>query len=707
LSPSPDNFEHRWLIQATLARAGQQIGLPAHGLDTIELGGAVVNSVFDLATLYESVGQQVGLQAVRTKLNVPDEIRELLRDGMAVVLIEQDYSIVFSWHRKSTYTATKFQDHSSQVVNISRKELSALLVKPTVVVLAVKPLLDCDAISASPVYAHVPHGNSPSNHHAHHHLTPLARFRGLFRMERSDIGLVAIFAFASSVLSLSTPLAVESLVNVISWGIYFQPLIILALILLTSLLLAATFGVLQNVVVEIIQRRQFVRLASDLAHRFPLANREQIKAEHPRELANRVLDIITIQKSTAVLLLDATNIVIVSIVGLLLLSFYHAYLLGFALLMLVLITVLTWALGIGGVDTAIEESKTKYRLVHWLQDVLDSPTAFRINGGNLFGINEASSIATDYVMARQQHFRVLIRQIVFVAGLQALALSAVLGIGGWLVMQGDMTLGQLVAAELVVTLVVGAFSKAGKSIEKFYDILAAMDKVGHLLDLETDSNAKVELDSNCPLPINWSNLEFDLGLRGFSAPEESIEAGQLVAIRTSEPLPRIAETLAGLFRPLSGTIRIMQFDVSTLSVAVHQGRKLNLAGRPEVFHGTVASNIDMGRDFVGLPAIREALEAVNLWTDVSTMPSGLDTRLQSTGFPMTPVQLSKLMIARSLVARPQMLIVDGLLDCMTARDQESLIAHFQSIKPRCTTVLITQRGEVAELCDRMIDWRLP
>jgi putative ABC transport system ATP-binding protein len=217
----------------------------------------------------------------------------------------------------------------------------------------------------------------------------------------------------------------------------------------------------------------------------------------------------------------------------------------------------------------------------------------------------------------------------------------------------------------------------------------------------------VELDSNCPLPINWSNLEFDLGLRGFSAPEESIEAGQLVAIRTSEPLPRIAETLAGLFRPFSGTIRIMQFDVSTLSVAVHQGRKLNLAGRPEVFHGTVASNIDMGRDFVGLPAIREALEAVNLWTDVSTMPSGLDTRLQSTGFPMTPVQLSKLMIARSLVARPQMLIVDGLLDCMTARDQESLIAHFQSIKPRCTTVLITQRGEVAELCDRMIDWRLP
>ncbi len=80
----------------------------------------------------------------------------------------------------------------------------------------------------------------------------------------------------------------------------------------------------------------------------------------------------------------------------------------------------------------------------------------------------------------------VIRQVVFAVGLQVVASTALLALGGWLVIDGQLTLGQLVASELVVTVVVGAFAKAGKSLEKFYDLMAGIDKVGHLLDIPTD-----------------------------------------------------------------------------------------------------------------------------------------------------------------------------------------------------------------------------
>jgi putative ABC transport system ATP-binding protein len=633
------------------------------------------------------------------------EIGELLRGGMAAILLESGRSLLFTSVSRSNFDAIAYQDQAVHTVQLSRRELDQLLARSDVSVLAVKPLQDCDSISANPVFAQTRQLKVDEHHDYHDHISPLSRFFGLLRMERKDISLVAIFAFASSVLSLSTPLAVESLVNVISWGVYVQPLIVLAVILLVSLVLSGMFSVLQNVVVEIVQRRQFVRIVCDLAHRFPVSNRQQLKAEHPRELANRVLDIMTIQKATAVLLLDGTNIVIVSFVGLILLGFYHAYLLSFVIVLLISMTLIVWLLGRGGVSTAIEESKTKYRMVHWLQDVLDSPTAFRINGGDLLAINRASSIATEYVEARKKHFQVLLRQIIFAAGLQAIALTSVLGIGGWLVMQGDLTLGQLVAAELVVALVVGSFSKAGKSIEKFYDLMASIDKVGHLLDIKADSNTALDLIGDGPLPLDWSDVEFDCGITKMSVPAGSIEPGTLTAILIAEPLPKVAETLAGLLPPLNGSIKVSHIDVAALSVAVHQGRQLSLAARAEIFYGSIASNIDMGRSFVSLTAVRETIKKVNLWQDISALPTGINTILQSTGYPLTPVQMSKLMMARSLVASPRLLIVDGLLDSMNPGDQQHLLELFQSLKSHCSVVLITRHTAIADKCDYSIDWR--
>ncbi len=135
-------------------------------------------------------------------------------------------------------------------------------------------------------------------------------------------------------------------------------------------------------------------------------------------------------------------------------------------------------------QSSVKESKKKYVMASWLEDLARCPIAFRTDGGSEFALERADRFIHDYLSARRKHFRILMRQILFALGLQALASTALLGIGGWLVVSGELTLGQLVAAELIVAVIVGSVAKLGKHMESFYDLLAAVDKLGHLFDLE-------------------------------------------------------------------------------------------------------------------------------------------------------------------------------------------------------------------------------
>jgi ABC-type bacteriocin/lantibiotic exporter with double-glycine peptidase domain len=94
----------------------------------------------------------------------------------------------------------------------------------------------------------------------------------------------------------------------------------------------------------------------------------------------------------------------------------------------------------------------------------------RYEGSAQFALERADHLIFDYLTARASHFRILMRQIVFALGMQAVASTVLLGLGGWLVISAQLTLGQLVAAELIVAVIVGSFAKLGKHMESFYDV---------------------------------------------------------------------------------------------------------------------------------------------------------------------------------------------------------------------------------------------
>jgi ABC-type bacteriocin/lantibiotic exporter with double-glycine peptidase domain len=535
-------------------------------------------------------------------------------------------------------------------------------------------------------------------------VSPFWRLIGLMQPEKKDIWVVLIFSLVVGVLALATPVAVEALVNTVAFGQYLQPVIILALLLFTFLAFAAAMRGLIAYVVEIFQRRLFIRIVEDLAYRLPRVQQEQFDKKHGPEAVNRFFEVASVQKAASSLLLDGLSIVLQTAAGMIVLAFYHPFLLGFNVVLLFLILFTVFGLGRGAVRTAIKESKAKYEIAAWLEEVARHPTAFKLHAGNAFALDRADQLAIHWLDMRRSHFRVIIRQILFALGIQALAATALLGLGGWLVILGELTLGQLVAAELIVMMIISSFAKLGKHLEAFYDLLASMDKLGQLFDLEVEAHDKLfHLREGEPAALSVRGVTYTYGgTHGIANCDLELAPGETVALTGAAGSGKstLFDLICGLRSPSSGHIELDGIDLRELrpdSLREH----LAVARSVEIFHGTIDENVHLNRPNVRANDVRDALETVGLLDEVLKLPEGLNAVLQTNGAPLTQSQAVRLMVARAIVGRPRLLLIDGTLDGLSDHTLERVLARLTNDDAARTTLVATGRSKVMKACDRV------
>jgi putative ABC transport system ATP-binding protein len=540
----------------------------------------------------------------------------------------------------------------------------------------------------------------------HHDVPPLSRLWKLLVLERRDATVLIIYALVAGLLTLATPVAVESLVNTVAFGRLIQPVVVLALVLFAFLAFQAAVRGMQTWVVEIIQRRLFARLTADLAYRLPSLELDSDNNEYVPELVNRFFDIVTVQKVVASLLLDGLSLVLSALVGMLVLAFYHPMLLAFDVVLILMLLLIVFVFGHGAVKTSINESKCKYLTAAWLQDLARCQHAFKYDGGLEFALERADKLTFDYLTARRLHFRILMRQVILSLGVQAIASTSLLAIGGGLVISGKLTLGQLVAAELIVTTIVSSFAKLGKHMEGFYDLLASIDKIGHLLDLRIEpQSGMLHGFGQMPATVTVSMVESHSakGLRGLCGVDLSIASGERVALtgQSGAGKSELLGLLFGLRDPAAGHLAIDGIDPRDLRPDVLRRRVILLRGT-EVFHGTVEENVHLSRLDVTTGEVRKALQAVGLLDDVLHLPSGMETIMSSSGEPFSETQLRQLVLARAIAGRPGLLLIDGLLDALPD-DLMRRIADllFRRDQP-WTLILVTGRQVLADRCDRIL-----
>lgn len=509
--------------------------------------------------------------------------------------------------------------------------------------------------------------------------TPLRRTLQLLALEREDIGVVLVYGIALGLLSLAVPIAVQSLVNTVAFGSLLQPLIVLTLLLAVALLGGAYLHALQYRVVEMLQRRVFVRVVAELAERLPRLEADAFRGAHGPELLNRFFDVFTAQKAISSLLLGGLDAVLIAFVGMTVLAFYHPALLAFDIGLIVAAVLVFMVFGRRGIASSVRESRAKYAVASWLEEMARHTLSLKLAGGAHFAMQRTEALATDYLQERHQHFRVVFRQLIGALGMQVIASVALLAIGGMLVIERQLSLGQLVAAELIVTAVVASIAKLGSKVEVYYDLLAAVDKLGQLLDLGTErSQGETLADEAARTPLRLHDLSLD----ALRLPPLNLELkrGEVALLSGFPDLERkaLAEALYGLRELEGGRISLGGRDLRDLSLTSwRQG--VALVGREGVLSCSIMANLRSANPELSLDAVWSLLELVGLAKTVRALPDGLDTRLRFSGAPLDQAQALRLTLARALVCAPGMLVLDRALDCL---DAEARLQTLQALKTR-------------------------
>jgi putative ABC transport system ATP-binding protein len=534
----------------------------------------------------------------------------------------------------------------------------------------------------------------------------IARVSLLFKLERRVIGLIVSYALAIGLFSLIVPLTVQELVNTFAFSI--QPIMIVTLagVMVLSLLCVGAFRALQYYAVEILERRIFARVALALTQLLP---RLSMQGFRPR-YANYFFETVLMQRALSVLLVDIINVVVGGIVGMTILVFYHPYFLAFNALLLTGFALIVLVLSHGALRSTIEMSQAKYDTLHWLQEISFNLPHFKSSVSNPLLLKKTDELVSHYIAARRTRFHILIRQYLGSVGWQALGHSALIGTAGWLLALGQLTLGQLVAAEVIVGALLINFDSVVKRMGYVFYFLTALTELDFVFSLPKDASAtSVPVALPDPqihgLRLLCKDLAFSFPGSGYEFVNFNLDVspGEKVAIfsNTSAGKTSLARVLAGLYLPTSGVIRYNGVDVRDLDMdSLNAHRGLVLDSQLSLFEGTLEENITLDRPSVTYEDIVWALRFVELEEEVDAFPFGLKTPVRPEGKALTNAQIQKVLVARAIVSRPQLLIFDGTLHSLHPTTREAVLRRLCSKEEPWSVLFVSNDPGLTTHVDR-------
>lgn len=536
-----------------------------------------------------------------------------------------------------------------------------------------------------------------------HHPRPIQRLTWLLWEDRTDLIVLVIYAIVTALLSLAVPLASQALVNTISAGVSTQPLFVLTGAVLTGLLIAGLLQVLRASLVEIMQQRVFARVALRLTHNIPRLDARALSQHNASELMNRFFDVLTVQKAWSKIAQDGPGAFVEVLVGLGLLSLYGANMFALALVLVaagVFVLVLcSW----GGLRTQLKESTEKYRVAAWLEELTECQTALKLSGAGDFATRRTDAYVREYILARRAHFRVLRRHLSAHYVLQAVAVSALLGLGGWMVVHQEFTLGQLVASELVLMSVMKAADKLVRLTEPWYDLLTGLEKIGVLFDLPLEQRGERTLDAtSAGLAVVGRGIRYGYGSNEVLHDVDlQIAAGEKIVLvgPNGGGKTTLGQLCAGLLVPDRGLLTLDGLDVREIPFEDLARHVAVVWGRNEIFDDTLENNVVLGRPHSNAD-LHRALSDAAVDEHLQWLHQGLQTQLVRGGANLSRGQWVRVQIARALLVRPRLLFLDDAFEGVDPRTRRHFLDRLFS--GPWTIICVSHRIETIERADRVL-----
>ena len=493
-----------------------------------------------------------------------------------------------------------------------------------------------------------------------------AFLRKILAPERDYYVLVIIYGVGISLLSLATPIAVQMLVNTVANTGLTTPLVVLAVSLFLLLGLASVLNAMRIHLMDLFARRFYARMVSEIALRAIYAVNPFFDDEGKGPLFNRYFDIIIVHKTLPYLLIGGFTILLQVLVGMVLVSLYHPLFLIFNMVV-ALLCWLVWSIwGPRAIDSAVELSHRKHAAAAWLEGLGKSNGFFKSERHIEHALGRTDEITDYYISQHRAHFGNYFTQTLWFLFIYAAASALLLGLGGWLVIQGQLTLGQLVAAELVLSVAFFGISQLGTYLTYFYDLCGAIDELSLFYAVEQEPYIERPSSLGEDATLTFRGARGDA--RGVDATFDlTIPSGaRVLAHADSHSVQRLFTSFLKRHEtPRGGIISLGGVDL--MAVRVHMLRQeVIVLDRPNITEMSIREYLQLSDDGDSPEAILEALHAVDLQDTVAQLQDGLDTKIASTGWPLSITETMQLKLAAAIIARPSLLVLNQLYDVMPA-----------------------------------------
>lgn len=534
--------------------------------------------------------------------------------------------------------------------------------------------------------------------------TPWLRLWRILRLERRSVVKILFYAVFAGLVELGLPLGIQAIVNIIVGGSFNASVILLTGIVLFSVAFAGVLRYMQLRIGEDLQQRIFARSSFELIYRFPKMKYSALQNAYPPELANRFFDVMTIQKTLPKLLIEFSSAFIQIGFGLILLSLYHPFFVFFGILIVLLFFVIFKLSLNEGVKEILNESDFKYKTAHWIQEVARGIEGFKVSESFSYSSSRNDDVSLKYLNARERHFRVLRFQFFKMITFKVIVAAALLIGGGLLVINQQMNIGQFVAAEIVILLMITSVEKLIKGLEDLYGLLAGLEKFGRVTDIPIElQSGEKPLNKQDDFIFEYKNLGLTIGgeriLNNINAtihPKDKI----LVEGTPGSGKSTLLRVFAALINEIDGNVIINNFNLKNINLTYFRDFVGHYFPSNKTFEGTILENITLNNPNISLDYVQFLIENLQLSRYVKSKDRGLQTTIYTEGRQLPYAVNKKIMIARAVASQPKLLVLKDPTEDLQEEESKKIIDFLSSPDRPWALVVVSNDKAWKEKCNR-------
>ena len=522
-------------------------------------------------------------------------------------------------------------------------------------------------------------------------LTPLKRFFNLLSVDKQEIFSIYIYALFNGIVSLSLPLGIQAIINLISAGQTSTSWIVLVSFVIAGIAFTGVLQILQLTVSENLQQKIFTRSAFEFAYRIPRMKQEAVDKVHIPELVNRFFDTLSVQKGLSKILIDFSSASLQVIFGLILLSLYHPFFIMFSMVFVIIIYFIFRFTVPQGIKTSLKESTFKYEVAHWLEELARAMETFKLAGKTPLPLEKTDKAVAGYLNARKQHFKILRTQFINLVAFKVIIAAGLLVIGGLLVINQQMNIGQFVASEIIIILILASIEKLMVSVETIYDVLTAIEKIGYITDIpiEKSTSTNITLSDNDGLSIKLKNLSYrfeDAKEDILKNIELDVAPGEKLCVSgfNSSGKSLLLQIIAGLYDNFSGSISYDNLPLGNWSKEELRSLIGDSLSKEDIFKGTLMENIALGKPNITFQQVLEVTATVGLTEFTESLPEGFDSVLVPEGKNLPQSVRQKIMLARSITGNSKLILLEDNFNQLNELDKTRFLDHLLSRKSTVT-----------------------